>query len=97
MQMNLGAQLATGDVLVFHHVDSILTEAHLRSIADALGDSRCVGGAFYRKFDERHPRLRALEKFERWHCRAFGTIYGDQTVFVRHDHFQELAVLHLFR
>jgi hypothetical protein len=86
-QMNLGAKMASAAVLVFHHVDSLLTDAHLYSLTDAMRDSQCVGGGFYRKFDERHPRLRALEKFERWHCRAFGTIYGDQTVFVRRDHF----------
>jgi hypothetical protein len=90
-QMNLGAQAANGDVLVFHHVDSLLTDTHLHSLVAALRDSRCVGGAFYRKFDERHPRLRALENFERWHCRAFGTIYGDQTFFVCRDHFQGMG------
>src|SRR5260370_22307847 len=36
LQMNLGAQLATGEVLLFHHVDSILTEAHLQSLANAI-------------------------------------------------------------
>lgn len=86
-QLNLGAQIATGEVLLFHHADSILTEEHLEAIASAMRDPELVGGAFYRKFDERHPRLRCLEKFERWHSRAFGTIYGDQSVFVRRSHF----------
>ncbi len=91
LQMNLGAKMANSDVLVFHHVDSMLTEAHLQSLVDALRDPKCIGGAFYRKFDERHPFLRPLEKFERWHCRTFGTIYGDQTFFVRHDHFMSMG------
>jgi hypothetical protein len=91
VQMNLGAQLATGEVLLFHHADSILTDAHLRSLARAMGSGNYVGGAFYRKFDERHPRLRWLERFERAHCRAFGTIYGDQSVFVRRNHFSEIG------
>jgi hypothetical protein len=91
LQMNLGAGIATGDVLVFHHVDSTLTEAHLKSLADSMRDPAAVGGAFYRKFDERHPHLRRLEKLERWHCRTFGTIYGDQTVFVRREWFQRLG------
>jgi hypothetical protein len=90
-QMNLGARLATGEVLVFHHVDSILTEGHLQSLAIAMRNSKCLGGAFYRRFDERHPGLRWLEKFERWHTRAFGTIYGDQSVFVRRSHFFSIA------
>ena len=90
-QMNLGAKMARGDVLLFHHVDSMLSEEHLRSLVAALHDNGCVGGAFYRKFDERHPRLRLLENFERWHCRNFGTIYGDQSVFVRRDHFARIS------
>ena len=82
VQMNLGAQLASGDVLLFHHVDSVLTDAHLLSLQHAMREPKFVGGGFYRKFDERHPGLRRLENFERAHCRAFGTIYGDQSLFV---------------
>lgn len=90
-QMNLGARLATGEVLIFHHVDSILTEGHLQSLAIAVQNSELVGGAFYREFDERHPHLRWLEKFERLHCSSFGTIYGDQSVFIRRDHFWRIG------
>jgi hypothetical protein len=90
-QMNLAAQLASGEVLLFHHVDSVLTEAHLHALAQALCNPECMAGAFYRKFDERHPRLRWLEQFERWHCRTFGTIYGDQSVFVRRKHFARIG------
>jgi hypothetical protein len=90
-QMNLAAEQATGDILLFHHVDSVLTEAHLQSLATVLNHSAYVGGGFYRRFDERHPYLRGLETFERWHCRAFGTIYGDQSMFVRRDHFSRIG------
>lgn len=84
VQMNCGAQAATADILLFHHADSKLTPDHLDSILRALRDPQIIGGAFYRKFDERHPILRVLlEDFERWHTRAFGTLYGDQSVFVR--------------
>src|SRR5207253_4906125 len=47
LQMNLGAQIATGDVLLFHHVDSILSEAHLHSLVSAMRAPGYVGGAFY--------------------------------------------------
>jgi hypothetical protein len=50
-----------------------------------------AGGAFYRRFDERHPRLRWAETLERWHSRAFGTLYGDQSIFVRRTHFFQLG------
>jgi hypothetical protein len=56
-QMNLAAEQATGAILLFHHVDSVLTEAHLQSLAKVLDHSAYVGGGFYRRFDERHPYL----------------------------------------
>jgi hypothetical protein len=90
-QMNLGAQMARGDTLLFHHVDSVLVAEHLRSLARALRDPRIVGGAFHRKFDERHPMLRWLEPLERLHLLFFGTIYGDQSVFVRREVFWQLG------
>lgn len=90
-QMNAAARLATGDVLLFHHIDSHLTPAHLEALRRAMQDAGCVGGAFYRKFDRRHPHLRPFETIERWHSRSFGTLYGDQTLFVRRTVFQALG------
>jgi MoaA/NifB/PqqE/SkfB family radical SAM enzyme len=90
-QMNQAARLATGETLLFHHVDSVLTDLHLRALANGFAHSSCVGGGFYRKFDERHPWLRLFEFFERWHSCAFGTIYGDQSIFVRRHHFERMG------
>ena len=90
-QMNLGAQAASGDVIVFQHCDSDLDAAHLGSIEAALSDPRVIGGAFYRKFDDRHPRLRWLESMARFLTRHGGTLYGDQTIFVRREIFLTLG------
>jgi len=89
-QLNNGARIANGEWLLFHHADTEFTAEHAAAIA-ALDPTDVVGGAFYRKFDERHPHLRGLEFFERWHCRAFGTIYGDQSIFVRREHFVRMG------
>jgi GT2 family glycosyltransferase len=91
LQFNLGAREASGDVLLFHHVDSQLSEAHLVSLRQAMRDPKYVGGAFYRKFDERHPHLQWAEPIERWHSRTFGTLYGDQSIFVRRRDFIRLG------
>ena len=90
-QMNLGAARATGDALVFQHADTELTAAHLRSLAVALSDSAVIGGAFHRKFDERHPRLRWLDHVARFLARNGGTLYGDQSIFVRREVFLRLG------
>ncbi len=90
-QMNLAAENATGDVLIFHHADSILTAAHVAAIESSLRDPKVIGGAFYRKFDERHPRLRWLEVAGRFLTRHGGSFFGDQSVFVRRETFRALG------
>ncbi|MEP6809948.1 MAG: TIGR04283 family arsenosugar biosynthesis glycosyltransferase [Chthoniobacterales bacterium] len=90
-QMNAGAEVATGDVLLFQHADTHLEAAHVDAIRRALREPRIIGGAFYRKFDGRHPRLMWLEPIARFLSRNGGTLYGDQSVFVRRDVFEELG------
>jgi rSAM/selenodomain-associated transferase 2 len=90
-QMNLGAAAASGDVLVFQHSDTDLETAHIAAIEAALSDPKIIGGAFYRKFDGRHPRLMWLESVARFLTRHGGTLYGDQSIFVRRDVFLKLG------
>ncbi|MEP6699511.1 MAG: TIGR04283 family arsenosugar biosynthesis glycosyltransferase [Verrucomicrobiota bacterium] len=90
-QMNLGAAAATGDVIVFQHSDTLLDEAHLAAIEAALSDAEIIGGAFFRKFDGRHPHLMWLESAARFLSQHGGTLYGDQSIFVRREVFKKLG------
>lgn len=90
-QMNLGTQHASGDVLLFQHADTDITAAHLTAIRAAMKTAGVIGGAFYRKFDERHPRLMWLESVARFFTRNGGTLFGDQSVFVRREVFLRLG------
>jgi rSAM/selenodomain-associated transferase 2 len=90
-QMNLGAAASSGDVIIFQHCDTGLDDTHLEAIQIALADARIVGGAFFRKFDGRHPRLMWLESVARFLTRHGGTLYGDQSIFVRRDVFEKLG------
>jgi rSAM/selenodomain-associated transferase 2 len=90
-QMNLGAKASSGDVILFQHCDTCLEDAHLEAIENALADPDVVGGAFFRKFDGRHPRLMWLESVARFLTRRGGTLYGDQSIFVRREVFQQLG------
>ena len=90
-QMNHGASFATGDVLVFQHADTEFTAAHFHAVETAMRDPSVVGGAFHRKFDERHPALMRFEKIARWRASRGATLYGDQSIFVRRDVFQKLG------
>jgi rSAM/selenodomain-associated transferase 2 len=90
-QMNLGAEQACGKWLLFQHADSWLTADHLLSLFSITDKSRIVGGAFYRKFDQRHPYLRFLEPWERLRNRFIGALYGDQSLFVRAETFRQMG------
>jgi rSAM/selenodomain-associated transferase 2 len=90
-QMNLGAESARGDVFIFHHADSELTDLHINAIRAALQNPAVIGGAFYRKFDQRHPYLLPLERLARLFTRYGGSFFGDQSIFVRREIFHALG------
>ncbi len=91
IQMNEAARVATGAFLLFHHADTELTDEHLHSLAAAMRDPKVAGGAFRRRFDERHPHLRWLEPWEARRCQRFGPVFGDQSIFVRRLVFETLG------
>lgn len=90
-QLNAGARCARGDVLLFHHADTELTQAHLDALRHALNGDGHVGGAFYRKFDPRHRFRQWLVPVVRWYNRRGGALYGDQSLFVRRDTFERMC------
>jgi len=62
-QMNAGAAVATGELLLFHHVDVPITPGHCRAARVSGARSQFSAAAFYREFDSAHARRRWLEKF----------------------------------
>ena len=90
-QMNEAALAAAGDILLFQHADTELTQAHFDSLLLAMEDPALAGGAFRRQFDERHPHLRWIEPWEALRCRHWGPLFGDQSIFVRRTVFEELG------
>jgi rSAM/selenodomain-associated transferase 2 len=90
-QMNAGAGMATGAVFLFQHADTELTQGHVDSLLAATRSSAVTGGAFHRKFDGRHPWSRTFEPLARLLARRGGTLYGDQSIFVRKEIFEQLG------
>lgn len=89
-QMNAGAAIATGDVLLFLHADTLLPARSAEMIRHALDDSRIVGGNFCVRFAPRG----VVADFYTWcynmrsRARVF---YGDSAIFVRRDVFQRIG------
>jgi len=89
IQMNAGARLACGEVLVFLHADSHLPQNALSMLRNALIDPWIIGGTFTLRFDSPKYLLRLIAFFTRFRFRFFH--YGDQGIFVRRAIFEELG------
>ncbi len=84
-QLRRGAQLATGDVLVFVHADTWLPENAGAAIANALANPTVVGGAFRKAFRDPHWLMAGSEFRCRLRMRCLQFAYADQAIFVRRE------------
>jgi len=82
-QMNAGGRVARGRLFCFHHADSGLSQAHLESLIDVEQDITIAGGAFQRRFDDRHHWMRRWEKVVHRYIEPRVPLFGDQSIFVR--------------
>ena len=89
-QMNAGAKVATGDVLLFLHADTQLPGDAANSIRQAISEGFSMG-CFERVFDSDHPLLKWTSRWAGWRARKFFVVYGDQAIFIRRDLFEQLG------
>jgi len=82
-QMNAGAALAGGDLLVFLHADTRLPEDAAGSLAAALADGSPQWGRFDVRLSGSRWPLRVIERMMNWRSRWTGMVTGDQALFVR--------------
>jgi rSAM/selenodomain-associated transferase 2 len=86
VQMNAGATVAHGDVLVFLHADTRLPEGADRLVTDGLARSNRVWGRFDVRFDGGGLGLIAF--MMNWRSRVTGIATGDQAMFVARTTFE---------
>jgi rSAM/selenodomain-associated transferase 2 len=90
-QMNAGANVATGDVLLFLHADSILPANGDELIKDALSNSRFKWGRFDVNIAGTHGMLPVVAWFMNHRSRLTGIATGDQGIFVNRETFIKLG------
>lgn len=90
-QMNSGAQLASGDCLLFLHADTLLPKGALARLNTLETDATVQAGGFLHQFSGTNWRLRMLSYFNNVRCRWSKIIYGDQAMFVRRTLFEQLG------
>lgn len=86
-QMNAGARLAAGDVLLFLHADTRLPPRADRLVLEGLAGSGRAWGRFDVRIDGRHPLLGFVGALMNARSRWTGIATGDQAIFVRRDAF----------
>jgi rSAM/selenodomain-associated transferase 2/rSAM/selenodomain-associated transferase 1 len=90
-QMNRGAEIATGDVLLFLHADTLLPKNFDEYILESLSRPGTVAGAFELSVDSPIPALRFIERLANWRSRRLRLPYGDKAIFVQSKLFHEVG------
>jgi rSAM/selenodomain-associated transferase 2 len=90
-QMNHGAALASGKVLLFLHADTLLPADAFNRIEQAVHADRCIAGAFDLGIDSPRWIFRITERYVALRTRLTGIPFGDQAIFIRHDYFGSIG------
>jgi rSAM/selenodomain-associated transferase 2 len=86
-QMNAGAALASGDVLLFLHADTRLPFDADSLILNGIAQSQCAWGRFNVAIEGHHPLLPVIAAAMNARSRVTGIATGDQAMFVTWDAF----------
>ncbi|MFX1445168.1 MAG: glycosyltransferase family 2 protein [Promethearchaeota archaeon] len=98
-QLNDGAKLARGDILLFLHADTLLPKNAFINIINYMEGTSKIGGGFTKKWNW-NPKLKRTrllkflnylwEEMGNWLVRFFKSFPGDNAIFVRKSVFEEL-------
>ena len=91
-QCNSGAAIASGEVLIFLHADTILPATAFDKLTDIFSNSEVQIGNFGIRFDTNHWLLRLLGFLTRFDMGFFR--FGDQGIVIRKSFFNDLGGFH---
>ncbi len=97
-QMNAGARISSGDVLLFLHADTLLPPGAVGSVRKAVTEDGVAGGAFAVRLgmspeasSTRKALLRLIARMINARARLFRAYTGDQGIFVARRVFEEMG------
>ena len=90
-QMNAGAAMATGDILLFLHGDTILPTNFDTLIREILQDSQVIAGAFELRIDSQRRGVRLIERMVNLRSHFLSMPYGDQGIFLKTAVFHDIG------
>ena len=88
-QMNAGAHVASGKVLLFLHADTLLPDNAPELVNQSLQTTQW--GRFDVRLSGKHPLLRLIEFMMNFRSRLSGIASGDQAIFIGRDLFDVLG------
>ena len=88
VQMNTGAAVATGDILLFLHADTQLPNDAIKKITQAI--KQADWGRFDVCLDSRNPMLGIVSQMMNSRSRLTGIATGDQAIFIKKSLFEQI-------
>lgn len=90
-QMNTGAMVASGEIVLFLHADTRLPTGFDDMVRRTLAKPGIVAGAFTLQIDAPDWGLRLVEFGVKWRSHLWQMPYGDQAIFLTKDVFQKVG------
>lgn len=90
LQMNTGAESASGEILLFLHADTFLPENAYNFINQALINN-IVAGAFNLGLNNKKFIYRIMEIIVKYRTKVSRVPFGDQAIFIKKDYFFEIG------
>lgn len=90
-QMNAGAKEASGDILLFLHTDTILSEGWKDKIVTAMSGENVVCGAFSLSIDSERLSHKIISATANIRSRITRIPYGDQGIFIKRSVFEKIG------
>jgi rSAM/selenodomain-associated transferase 2 len=90
-QMNAGAAVAKGKILLFLHADTRLPDNYDELVKTTLQQPQVIAGAFKLKIQGQAKALRFIEIMVQVRSSLFSLPYGDQAIFIDRDIFNSVG------
>jgi rSAM/selenodomain-associated transferase 2 len=91
IQMNQGAAISAGDILLFLHADTQLPARFDALVRDTLSQPNTIAGAFELNIDAKSSGVRLVEWGANLRSRYLQLPYGDQAIFLTKAVFQAVG------
>jgi rSAM/selenodomain-associated transferase 2 len=91
IQLNKGAEVATGKTLLFLHADTLLPNGAVQLILHRMLQNKACWGRFDVQLDGDGVAFRVIEKMMNWRSCLTGIVTGDHAMFISKDLFEQVG------